>query len=367
MKRIIIFTSIHKMGLTSQLTEQALCLNRMRQGEFLFLSGENEQFPGLFDTLQKNSAPYTIINGMDEHADFFRLVKEFKDVVDKFRPDFIEVHTNWQLAIAAFVRFVSKTDYGIVYVIHGYRHNYTFRSIIARYFIGAALLLFADHVIAPCTFLKNQFRFLKKKTKVIFIGEDKFFFEDYPLPSFKGKLRFIFAGMFRAGKNQDVLIRVVKKYINQSGDKNIELYLPGDGPLLETNKQLARQLEIADKVIFPGVVNRAEIIELYKICQFAVAPTNVETFGHCITEPFILGRVVLTRHIGVADDIIINGENGFFFDTENDLFENLKKILPDNELCYRVASNAKRKRDQFRWELVCQKRFALIYNKPIQE
>ena len=362
MKRIIFFTSSHKIGLTGQLTEQALCFSKMGQGEFLFISGENEQFPGLFKKLEQHKVQRTTITGIDEHADFFRLVRKFRNVAAKFRPDFVTVHTNWQLVIAAFARILFGFDYSLVYVIHGYRHNYRFRSIIARILIGTALYIFSDHVIAPSGFLKKQFGFLKEKIKVIFIGEDSNLFDDYSLPSFSGTQRFIFAGMFRPGKNQELLIRVLKQYIDKSGNRDVELYLPGKGELLDDCRALARELGIEKKVFLPGFLNRAEMLALYLRCQFAFAPTNVETFGHCIVEPFVLGRVVLTRHIGVADDIIRHGETGFFFYTERDLLDLLLKVLPDHELCAHVAVNARQAREPFRWEEVCQAHFDLIYN-----
>jgi glycosyltransferase involved in cell wall biosynthesis len=362
-KRIIFFTSSYKMGLTGQLTEQALCFTKMGQGKFLFISGEKEQFPGLLKKLEQHMAPHATITGIDEHAEFSRLVRELRNVAVQFRPDFVTVHTNWQLAIAALARLLFSLDYSLVYVIHGYRHNYRFRSVIARFLIGTALYIFSDHVIAPSGFLKKQFGFLKEKNKVIFIGEGAALFDDHPLPSFSGTLRFIFAGMFRTGKNQALLIRVLKQYIVKSGNQDVELYLPGKGELLDDCRVLARKLGLEDKVFFPGFVNRAKMLALYLRCQFAFAPTNVETFGHCIVEPFILGRVVMTRRIGVADDIIRHGETGFFFDTERDLLDLLLAVLPDQALCARVAANARQAREPFRWETVCQAHFDLIYDR----
>lgn len=364
MTRIICFVSSHKIGLGGQLTEQAICLNKIGKAEFLFISGENEQFPGLFDIFRQNTMPHLTINGLDEHKNFLHLVKDFRKIATSFCPDFVEVHTNWQLAIAVVTRLFFKANYSIVYVIHGYRHNYYLRSIIARFIIGSALLLFADHVIAPSSFLKKKFGFLKEKVKVIFIGEDESFFNDYPLPVFEGKLRFIFAGMFRPGKNQEFLIRVIKKYIEVSGNKDVELYLPGDGPLLEKCRSLSNELGLEEKVVFPGFIKRDAILPLYLKCQFAFVPTNVETFGHCITEPFVLGRVVFSKHTGVADDIITHGETGFFFNQEDDLLATMLKVAPDHDLCIRVAANARKLNDQFRWELICRKRFELIFDKP---
>jgi glycosyltransferase involved in cell wall biosynthesis len=102
------------------------------------------------------------------------------------------------------------------------------------------------------------------------------------------------------------------------------------------------------------------MIELYRKCQFAVVPSNVETFGLCIIEPFALGRVVISRHVGVADDIIVHGQNGFLFDTEEDLLELLISIFQDKEKCCLVAKKAFDAREAFRWDNLTGKYLALI-------
>jgi glycosyltransferase involved in cell wall biosynthesis len=361
-KRIIFFTSSYKIGLTGQLTEQALSFDNNFRNQFLFVSGEKEQFPGLFNKLNKNSVNYTRIQGIDDHSKFYRLVKEFNYCVDQFQPDFITVHTNWQLAIVVAVKYLYRRKYSIVYIVHGYRHNYRFRSVIAKYLIGLALYLFADYVITPSSFLKRQFGFLRLKNIIIFIGQDEGFFREYSPPSFAETKRFVFPGEFRSGKGQELLIGVIKKYIDVSGNGDVELYLPGKGENLEMCKKLSKKLGLEKKVIFPGFLNREQMRQLYLKCQFALVPSNVETFGHCIVEPFILGRVVISRHVGVADDIIIPGKTGFFFDDDEDLLEVLLAVVSNKALCATVAKNAFDQRDQFRWEPICKKHFDLIYD-----
>jgi glycosyltransferase involved in cell wall biosynthesis len=61
-------------------------------------------------------------------------------------------------------------------------------------------------------------------------------------------------------------------------------------------------------------------------CQIAIVPTNSETFGHCIAEPLVLQRILITKHVGVAIDVVRHGENGFFFETKEDLVNCLKEI-----------------------------------------
>ena len=360
MNKVIFFASSYKIGLTGLLTEQACILNKQAGGNFLFISGEREQFPGLFNKLRDNNVTHKKIIGLDDHKDLFRIIKEFSQVVDQFEPDIVHTQTNWQLVISVIIKGFYRKKYSIFYTVHGYRHNYKWRSLAARYIIGLGLYLFADKIITSSSFLGNKFSFLKGRNEIIFLGLDDNFLSEFDPPRFNGIKRMIFPGEFREGKNQDMLIRALKKYIDKTGDNNVELYLPGGGKKLTEYKTLVIKLGLEKKVFFPGFITRNQMIELYLKCQFAVVPSNVETFGLCITEPFALGRVVISRHVGVADDIIIHGENGFLYDTEEELGELLINILSDKEKCTMVARKAFEGRDVFRWSNLTERYLALI-------
>jgi glycosyltransferase involved in cell wall biosynthesis len=360
MKKVIMFASSHLIGLTSQLTEQSYGINKKIGSNLLIISGEKEQYPGLVDKIKANKVNHITIKGLDEHRDFLKLAKEFKKCVEQFNPEIVHARTNWQLAIAATVRFFLKKKYSIIYTIHGYRHNYLIRSIIARYLIGLALYLFADLIITPSSFLRSKFSFLGGRNKILFIGVDDDFFIEYNPPSFESTKRLIFPGEFRQGKNQDLLIRAIRGYIDKTNDGDIELYLPGKGEKLESCKSLCRELKLENKVFFPGFLTRDKMLDLYLKCQFAVIPTNIETFGHCITEPYVLGRVVISRHVGVADDIIVHGKTGFLYNTEDELLETLLRVLPDKEKCSLVSRDAFNGRDVFRWDNICRQYLQLI-------
>ncbi len=360
LKKVIFFTSSHRIGLTGLLAEAACFLNKERGETFLFISGQREQFPDLFDNLRHNHVRHEKIEGLDDHKDLFRIIKDFNLLVDQFKPDIVHTQTNWQLVIAVMTKVLHRKHFFIFYTVHGYRHNYRWRSIAARYIIGLGLYLFADKVITSSSFLKKKFSFMRGRNEVIFLGLDNSFLGDFDLPEFNGTKRIIFPGEFRKGKNQDMLIRVFRKYIDETGDSNVELYLPGEGKKLEEYRRLVSKLRLEKKVFFPGFLTRDQMIELYLRCQFAIIPSNVETFGLCITEPFVLGRVVISRHVGVADDVITHGENGFLYDTEEELLKLLIEILPDKERCGSVAQKAFARRDTLRWGELTEKYLALV-------
>ena len=350
MKKVLYCTSSHQIGLTSLLTDQACSLVRYAPERFLFVSGEKEQLPGLFEKLRQSGAHYAAIDGFDDHSNFFELAEKLNSLVEEFQPDIIHVQTNWQLAIAVYAKYRHWHSYSLFYTLHGYRHNYAFRSVFALTVIGVSLSLFVDKVYVSSTFLKNKFRLLKNKIEILFLGVDEEFFgQATSLPPLIEK-GMIFPGEFRPGKNQSMIIRAVKQYIDTTGDRSVTLYLPGAGKKLEACKELARSLGVEKNVVFPGFVDRRQLLALYQRCHCAIVPTNSETFGLSIVEPFVLGRVVISRKVGIAGDILLNAYNGFLFDTEAELVEKLLLIFGDERLMHQVAQRTSEGREAFRWE-----------------
>lgn len=355
----IFFSSSYKIGLTALLTENAIALNKL-DNSFVFLSGEKEQFSGLFKKLEKNNVNYQVIEGIDDHGNLWKLVKLFSEVIQKNQPSIIHVQTNWQLLIVVLARFISNLNFKIFYTLHGYRHNHKIKAVFAKYIIGLALYLFVDKLFVTSSFLGREFAFLKYKTEVLFLGVDENYFVGDQRHIISKTKNIIFPAEFREGKNQDKIILALHKYIQLTGDQEVKLFLPGKGEGKKYCQALSQRLGIEHNVFFPGFIDRAELSNLYKLCQFAVISSNCETFGLSIVEPFVLGKVVITRHVGVADDIIIDGVNGFFFDSIDDLVNVFQKILPDQSLIEKIVQNTKNSRDLFSWKNICSKYLKFI-------
>lgn len=303
--------------------------------------------------LDAHSVRYRTIEGLDEHRRFPFLVNQLCEVIKTFDPDVVHVRTNWQLLLTFAAKMKGRNNFSIVYTIHGYRHNERMKALPARYLIGFSLKLFADAVIAPSTFLQKKFWFIREKIRVLPIGVYDEFFNSSGVPDFDGVKRVVFPGEFRRGKNQEILIEALHAYITRTGDRDVNLFLPGKGPRLKKCIDTAKRLGLADIVFFPSFVNTEMMHDLYSACQFAVIPSNVETFGHCITEPMVMGRVVISRRVGVAEDIIRHGENGFLFDHADELVDILTEVLSNPDLCRRVSKKAIEVRDKLKWQTIC--------------
>jgi glycosyltransferase involved in cell wall biosynthesis len=353
MARVIYFASSYGIGLTGLLAEKACALRELGSSAFLFLSGEREQFPGLFEKLQRHQVRHVVVPGLDDHGGFFRLVRAFNTEAQQFSPNIVHVQTNWQLAIAAVARRMLRRNYAIVCTIHGYRHNHRIRSVVARVAIGIGLRLWADWVLVPSSFLRRKFAIVNKKSSLLFLGLDDHYFERGKVVSWEGPVRIIFPAEFRKGKKHEELIRSVGKVIERIGRGNVELHLPGTGVLLEKCQAVSRRIGLEGVVFFPGFLDRERLLDLYMKCQFVVVPTGVETFGLAIAEGLVLGRVVVSRPVGVAQDVIVHGKTGCLYETEDELEALLYSLIADKASCEELSRNALKARDVFRWGNIC--------------
>lgn len=360
--RLIHVASSYQMGLTNQETQLALAYKRVAAIDSIVVTGECEQYEGCFKLLKSNGIANQIIKGFDVHHDFFRLVGEFLSIVRKFKPDVVTVNTNWQLVVVGCAKFFSKEKFKLVYTIHGFRHNSRLKSVFARYMIGSLLFIFADAINAPTVYVKNKFSFLHRWMKSIPLGEDEIFFECSLRPNFTKPLNFLFPGVFRAGKNQEMLIAAFRDYLDISKDTQGKLFLPGEGESREKAMKLARDLGIASRVVFPGQLNRQEMLAMYMQCQVAIIPSNDETFGHCIAEPLVMQRIVVSRNVGLAPDFLVDGKNGFLFEGRSELVQHLLEIYSMNQDdLISISESARVTGENFHWQNIAIRHFKELF------
>ncbi len=105
-------------------------------------------------------------------------------------------------------------------------------------------------------------------------------------------------------KRFDIIIEA----FNNLGRK-LKIY--GDGPELENLKKIS-----GDTVEFVGRVSQEELGNLYSGAVAFINP-QVEDFGITMVEAMASGRPVIAYRAGGAEEILIEGETGEFFDHQN--------------------------------------------------
>ncbi len=353
MNKVLFFASDFKIGLSALLTDELIAFHRSGINIYA-VAGEHEQEFGLSAKIDVENVPISRIEGLDAHANWIGLARILEHLILANDIHIVHVQNNWQLALIAFVKYklLFKHKIGIIYTLHGFRHNSVWKSYLAQIIIGSALLLFTDKVICMSSYLKRKFRLLSYKIELLPLGVPTSFFvpEMPPLP--QGGLQMIFPAQFRHGKNQDVIIRSFAEHVKNTRDDVSKLILPGTGDLLSEMKALAVQLNIASRVEFPGQLSKEAIRQLYLKSNIGIVSSNSETFGQSIVEPFVLGRCVVSTPVGIALDIIKKEENGYIYNHQKDLVQIMDYLYLHQDVVKQIGLNNFQQRDLFSWSKI---------------
>lgn len=352
MKKVLFFASDFQIGLSTLLTDELIAFHQAGIG-VVAVAGEREQEEGLSKMILAIPAVHRIF-GLDDHHHFRSLANKIAEIIKLHQATVIHVQNNWQLALVAYAKYIAlhNLHLRIIYTIHGFRHNHPLKSIVAQFVIGGALLCLVDRVICMSSYLKRKFSLLSYKIELLPLGIPDSFFTDNQLPSTDNGLQMVFPAQFRYGKNQDVIIRAFAQHIKDSGDAQSHLTLPGSGELLDQMKLLTSELGIAERVSFPGQCTKEQIRQLYMESNIGIVASNSETFGQSIVEPFVLGRCVISTPVGIAQDIIEDGVNGFFFKTEKKLIKIMGLLSNNPSIILECSKKSFNQRNIFRWTTI---------------
>lgn len=308
-----------------------------------------EQQPGLIAGLQEQGIEVISMPGMENHLNFKEHVLLLRKSVVEKKIDVVHVQTNWQLVMTFFAFLGLKIKPKVIYTIHSFRnHKGRFEQNVTRILMSIILILFSDKVFATSEFLKNKFSILGSKIFILPLGIDQSYIDrEYVEP--QDGITMIFPARFREGKRQDMIIRALACYINETGDESIKLILPGDGAYLEECIILADQLGIKRNVNFPGLCSTTQLLDLYDRSNILVCSSVSETYCLSIVEGVSLGKCVLSTPVGIASEILDNKTTGFIFNTEDELEEYLKKIHFGKINHKQICKNNYNRRNLYSW------------------
>jgi glycosyltransferase involved in cell wall biosynthesis len=116
-------------------------------------------------------------------------------------------------------------------------------------------------------------------------------------------------------KGIDILLRAIEKVKSSLG--SCRFLIVGDGPEEAALKQLASDLQVADRVVFVGDVPNTMIPSLLRDCDFFVLPSRSEPFGIVLLEAMTFGKAILATRAGGIPEFVTNGINGVLVPSEN--------------------------------------------------
>jgi len=134
------------------------------------------------------------------------------------------------------------------------------------------------------------------------------------------------------------------------------LWIAGEGPYLDTLREMASELGVSDRVFFLGKVEQDDLAALYRSCAMLVATSFVnETFGMALCEAMACGTPVVASNFGGFKEVVKHDVTGLLARPQDplDLAEKVNTLLADPQRA-RVMGMAGRERvlANFSWKAV---------------
>src|SRR5262245_5547650 len=186
----------------------------------------------------------------------------------------------------------------IIISVHGADIDAYADSSLLRKFIDRLIMRGAHRIVACSAAMARRtaevFPEVRGKVTVVYNGLDLSDYSDtheapaLPKPYILCVCRHVYK------KGVDTLLRAFALVRREC--PTTALVLVGDGPLFNEHRELARALQIDDRVVFAGSVAHKEVASFFQACTLFALPSRAEPFGLVILEAAYYQKgIVCTR------------------------------------------------------------------------
>lgn len=155
------------------------------------------------------------------------------------------------------------------------------------------------------------------------------------------KYDFIFVGRLVKNKGLNLLLEAAKLLRFKFQVSGFKMLIVGDGSERKNLELRITNYGLKDNVILYGwVKDSQEVAQLLNQSKILILPSYNEGGPRVLLEAMACGVPVITTRVGIAEDLIKDGENGFFTDWSGEsISEKASKLLENTELQRNFASS----------------------------
>lgn len=175
----------------------------------------------------------------------------------------------------------------------------------------------------------------------------------------------IYVGRIASEKSLDIVLNGYAAAM-KSGSQS-RMMIVGGGPDLEQLKELARKLNISDKVIFTGNVAANQVARYYHAADAFVSASLSETQGMTFIEALASGLPLFARPDKVLDQLLIPDKTGWYFDDAEDFAEKICAFeLLSSQALSEMSKNAELQVQPYSSEIFYQNIIS-VYEKALKQ
>jgi D-inositol-3-phosphate glycosyltransferase len=179
-------------------------------------------------------------------------------------------------------------------------------------------------------------------------------------------LQLLFVGRIARVRRIELLLQAIGKltfpfHLTIVGGEEKTSSLSRSG-YLEELKTLTQELNLKNKVTFVGKKSPEELKAYYQKADVFVYPSKYENFGQPILEAGAHGLPVVATAVGVARDIVLDGETGYLTSDDPKEMGHCIQLLREGDLRQKMGVQIKNLiREKFDWDNII-KQYISLYN-----
>lgn len=146
------------------------------------------------------------------------------------------------------------------------------------------------------------------------------------------------------------------------------LYIAGEGPEKENIEKIIKENNLEDRVKLLGFLNKEQMTDVTRKCKFVVVPSIwYENCPYSVLETLAIGKPIIGSNMGGIPELVIDNENGFIYNTVDELAQKMNLLFEDEELVNKFSKKSKELAKQNYDREVYYNKLKQIYDKVIKE
>lgn len=258
-------------------------------------------------------------------------------------------------------------------------------KLVSKYIIHKAVKYAneSDFVITPTNSVKEIIKnwgVINKNIEAIPTGVEEKFYQNPDKNKIRNKFNIkddeillLLVSRLTQEKNIEFLFNSIIKILKadcplvsgQSANK-VKFLISGDGYLLPKLKNIAKENNLSDRIIFEGIVSKEELKNYYSTADIFVYASKSETQGMIVSEAMYCGLPIVAVNAPGICDLVQNNINGFLTsENEKELSGTVEKLIKDTDLRNKFGeASQKIARENFT-DAISASKMLEIYNKLI--
>lgn len=283
----------------------------------------------------------------------------------KHKPQKVFASLGSSLATSIAKPFISK-DIEIINRLGntiGAEKNLISSGIKQKLYIGANRIIakLSDKVIFQCHYMSQDFiretGIIPKSYKVIYNPVNSLRINEMSSQQISKDFDFLAVGRLSPQKDYSTLVKAFK-ILKDANEKLPVLHILGEGELRETLEKEIKQADLQDNIIISGFTKNP--YSQMRQADAIISTSLFEGFSNVIVESLCLGTPIIASDCpGANNEVIIEGQNGFLFETGN--AENLAEVIKTK---WKEINNLNR--EKIRQDAISRYNVNLIFNTYLQ-